>query len=469
MGVGWAFWVVYTWPAVVYGPSYAVAYSKGLGQSVVLEVVNESGHPVPFCASLIGWLPNGSLVKLDDVCGVGRADVKTEPVRKYAEAWKSSDWEVGVFVLLTYVNGSRGGNYTLDRAAKSFVVKPSRVLSGESVKASIKVKGKPPKLNKQLVQVGNFQVHFLPKTLPDRCFFSPSERPTQTCYYWTLDQQYVTAINQPIPVVAARVASSYAASKIGSVIVAFSAFASSGDKIYFSGSAAIVKSTSSGDVSVDFSADIISFGIDRDFSVDVRGDLLPATDGQKIVVVGFYGNYSIARFKEVICTSSGGCWSTNYYAYMYIMGPVRPGRGYVAIDDLNSDIGNVFSLVSSKWRPKYEYGTASIALDSFDLVMENKGLLTLSLGVPLPKDAPMPVVGKVDIAGSLAASVGSETTIRAVGYMTAYLKDPNDVKTSIYARYYMPSVLFEFGGGYYPLPSLFVDVDVYTTSGLGRG
>ncbi|MEZ0318371.1 MAG: hypothetical protein ABWK05_00030 [Pyrobaculum sp.] len=472
LGLGWAFWGVYTWPTVVYGPSFVVAYSKGVGQSVELEVVNESSQPVPFCATLIGWFPNGSLIKLDDVCGVGRASVKTEPVRKYAEAWRSHDLEVGVFVLLTYINGTDiNGNYTWDRAAKSFVIKPSKVLSGENVRALIKVKGKPPKTGKQSVQVGSLQGSFPPNTLLDHCFFSPSEQPTQTCYYWTLDQQYVTAINQPIPVVAARVASSYAASKIDNVFIKFLASASSSNKIYFSGSAAIVKSTDSGSVSVDFSIDIISMGIDRNFNVAIDNAMYPSLEGPKIIVVGFYGNYSIARYKEMICTTTGGfthCWSTNTYAYFYIMGPVLPGRGYAGKADLNSDIGNVFNLVTSKWTPNYKYGTFYITLDSLVLVQENKGLPTLSLGIPILKEAPLPIIGKVDIEGSLAASVGTTTTVTAIGYMTAGLKDPNDYKTSILVKYYMPSVKFEFGGSYYPLPSMFVDVDVYTTSGLSR-
>ncbi|PLC64188.1 hypothetical protein B7L68_04875, partial [Thermoproteus sp. CP80] len=36
-------WLIYTWPVTVqYFPTYAVTYSKGLGQSFELEVVNET-------------------------------------------------------------------------------------------------------------------------------------------------------------------------------------------------------------------------------------------------------------------------------------------------------------------------------------------------------------------------------------------------------------------------------------------
>ncbi|MGC9130965.1 MAG: hypothetical protein ACP5H5_05205, partial [Pyrobaculum sp.] len=48
------------WPEVIQYPSgYVVTYSKGIGQEVTLEVVNDTGHPVHFCASIFGWYPNG--------------------------------------------------------------------------------------------------------------------------------------------------------------------------------------------------------------------------------------------------------------------------------------------------------------------------------------------------------------------------------------------------------------------------
>jgi hypothetical protein len=46
-------WLIYSWPVTVqYFPTYAVTYSKGLWQSFELEVVDEAGHPVRFCASM---------------------------------------------------------------------------------------------------------------------------------------------------------------------------------------------------------------------------------------------------------------------------------------------------------------------------------------------------------------------------------------------------------------------------------
>lgn len=85
----------------------------------MLEVVNGSGHPVPFCASLYGWLPKGSITQLGHVCGEGKARLDVGQLRKYAEEWRGLRREAGVFMLLTHINGTGPhGNSTLARTVK---------------------------------------------------------------------------------------------------------------------------------------------------------------------------------------------------------------------------------------------------------------------------------------------------------------------------------------------------------------
>jgi len=122
-----------------------VTYSKGLGQSFELEVVDETGYPVHFCASMYGWLPNGSFAEIGKGCGVGRRGFDPKALRQYAEAWRGYEGvEPGVIVLLTYLNGTEpDGKPVLARTAKSFTIQPERVAKGENVKATIKVKAKP--------------------------------------------------------------------------------------------------------------------------------------------------------------------------------------------------------------------------------------------------------------------------------------------------------------------------------------
>jgi hypothetical protein len=139
-------WLVYSWPVTVqYFPTYAVTYSKGLGQSFELEVVDEASRPVHFCASMYGWLPNGSFIEIGKGCGVGRRNFNPKALRQYAETWKGHEGvEPGVVVLLTYLNGTEpDGKPTLARTAKSFTIQSERVTKGENVKATIKVKAKP--------------------------------------------------------------------------------------------------------------------------------------------------------------------------------------------------------------------------------------------------------------------------------------------------------------------------------------
>jgi hypothetical protein len=75
------FWLVYTWPvAVQYLPHFKVEYSNGIGKALQLEVVDESGRPVVFCATLYGWLPNGTYMNIGWRCGKGVINLDKRPL-----------------------------------------------------------------------------------------------------------------------------------------------------------------------------------------------------------------------------------------------------------------------------------------------------------------------------------------------------------------------------------------------------
>jgi len=474
----WAGWTVYTWPHVVqFVPSFAVAYSKGLGQEVVVQVVNQSGHPVDFCASLIGWFPNGTLAKLDDVCGRGEAKASAERIRKYAEAWKNATGEVGVIVLLTYVNGTTpDGNYTLARTAKSFTIQPGGVLRGESVRATIKVKGKPPTQPPKggqaaalaLQSPGQPALQSWPPGSIIQCFQGLN------CYVWTLDTVYVSRTGANVPLVAARVSTGWEASLIYNVHVEISIAASSSNYIYFSGGAAITQIVGGVEVPRDYSADIFTLAIsDSSFTLNSKMDMWPYQRGPGIVVVGFKGDYALARYKEQICYTSYDpprtyCYPTGNYIILYVVRPVQPPSSYGEVLSLNSWVGDMFSRVSNYWDSRTEYGGPTVSVNSITTVSENFGTSILALAIPLielPEDEPM-----VSIALTLAAGVGASRQVTALGTAYAVLTPPykDNPRYNLYAVYYLPSVKFEYQGSYYPLPSLFVDVKV-SVSTLDRG
>jgi len=471
----WAGWTVYTWPHVVqFVPSFAVAYSNGLGQEVVVQVVNQSGHPVHFCASLIGWFPNGTLAKLDDVCGRGEAKASAERVRKYAEAWKNAPGEVGVIVLLTYVNGTTpDGNYTLARTAKSFTIQPGRVLRGESVRATIKVRGKPPAQPPK----GRQQAAAL-------ALQSPAQPALQTwppdiigqctpagfvafCYYWTLDTVYASQTDTKIPLVAARVSTGWEASLINQVDVGFDLAASSSNYVYFSGGSAVVKIAGASVNVVEYSTDIFTLAIsDSSFKLSAGQPMIPYQRGPGIAVVGFIGDYTVARYREVQCTVAPDiayCTPTDYYAVLYVMRPnVTKPETYGDVLPLNSDVGNMFNLITQvPWDSRTEYGGTYVYVSSLMTVSETGGIDFFSMSVPLIYPPPGVVA-----AYSLAAGIGTTRLLAVVGKASAAL-NTDDPRYRIYAVYYLPPVKFEYWGGYYPLPSLFVDFKVDATAPRG--
>jgi hypothetical protein len=182
-------WLIYNWPVTVqYFPTYAVTYSKGLGQSFELEVVNETGHPVHFCASMYGWLPNGSFAEIGKGCGVGRKSFDPKPLRQYAEAWRGyKGVEPGVIILLTYLNGTKpDGKPALARTGKSFTIQPDRVARGENVKATVKVKAKPPKRRQQTIRTSKHEVRPLVAVVAARIYSRKLHADTQVSRYLLL-------------------------------------------------------------------------------------------------------------------------------------------------------------------------------------------------------------------------------------------------------------------------------------------
>ena len=457
-------WLWVSWPkAFQYQQGYAVTYSKGLGQEVTLEVVNETGHPVHFCASIFGWYPNGSVAKLDDICARGVGKIKADAVRRYAEQWRDLEGEVGVFVILTYINGTDSkGNCTLHNAVKSFTIQPKRVLAGENVKVTIKVKAKPPK-GRDKSQVSAANIQWPPGAISSDCITMPSEpTPVTVCYYWVLDTTYVSATNTPIPVVVARVSSATDAANINTVRVKLFMKASQEKSVSFSGGALLTTKYSDGsEVVTGFSADIVTLSVTSGLTLNTDYDYSPFTLGTGIIAIGFYGGYAVVRYRKMACTST--CWYLNDYAYMYLTRPRIPVAVYKSQQPLNGDLGNIFATVSSYWASGTIYGGRSITVDASSIVYYSGGLDLLSMSIPLLRRVNIPL----SAVFNLATSIGSQDISAAYGEVYAALQTA-DPRVSIYAIYYKPNALYEFNNRYYPLPSLFVDIKTYRTSGVGQ-
>jgi len=336
-------WLVYSWPVTVqYFPTYAVTYSKGLGQSFELEVVNETGHPVHFCASMYGWLPNGSFAEIGKGCGVGRRSFDPKALRQYAEAWRGyKGVEPGVIVLLNYLNGTEpDGKPTLARTAKSFTM-PERVAGGENVKATVKVKAKPPKEpNKPSGQAntkfGPSLQSWPPGSITEYCYqnFQANE---VYCYEWRLDTVYYSMLDTKVPTVAARIKRTTDASYIDSIMLYFMIDATSSVAVYFSAGAGITyESTAS--VSTSYSADVYSIVLRntrlKNSTATIKiGDFAPL-GRPGVYVVGFYGDVALVRYKEYFVVYPYLISKpTGYVADVYLVRPsaARMQRNVIAL------------------------------------------------------------------------------------------------------------------------------------------
>jgi len=465
-------WLVYSWPVTVqYFPTYAVTYSRGLGQSFELEVINETGHPVHFCASMYGWLPNGSFIEIGKGCGVGRRNFNPKALRQYAETWRGyKGVEPGALVLLTYLNDTKpDGKPTLARTAKSFTIQPDRVAKGENVKATIKVKAKPPHNKPSGRENTEFgpSLQLWPLGRITECIPDYQSK-TAYCYEWRLETVYYNIRDTKVPTIAARIKSATDASYINSVGLYFRVDATTSTAVYFSAGAAIgFGSTASGSAS--YSANVYTIvlrntRLENSTVVAGIGGFIPWEPG--VYVVGFYGDVALVRYREYVESYPSGASSpTGYVADVYL---VRPGAARMQRDVIalfqdvdptptdDSGYSQIFNMLSYYWSANYKWDDWKIGVDFVVITNEVTGS-SLSIGIPLIRH----VSG---VSPMLTAATGFSFSDQRGSYVTpiallrAFLRKSYEEVLDIGGWYYYPNTWYEFDNRYYRIPSIFMDL-----------
>ncbi len=463
-------WLVYTWPVTMqYFPTYAVTYSRGLWQSFELEVVDETGHPIHFCASMYGWLPNGSFIEIGKGCGVGRRSFDPKALRQYAEAWRGHEGvEPGVVVLLTYLNGTEpDGKPALARTAKSFTIQPERVARGENVKATIKVKAKPPKSDnkpREGAELGFLSLSWPLERITEKCI-SDYQSKTAYCYEWRLDTVYYSMLDAKVPTVAARIKSTTDANYIDVIDLYFVIVATTSVAVYFRAGAAISYG-STADASTYYSADVYTIVLRNTRlrnSTDTHGIGYFEPQGRPgVYVVGFYGDVALVRYREyIVVYPSGFATPTGYVADIYFVRPsaARMQRGVIALfQDVdptptdNSGYSQIFNRLSNHWSANYKWGDWFIVVSSDTVINEVQGAPQLSIGIPLVQ-YPSGVNPLLTVA-----SGGSSTNIVAFARLKASLRESYRDVLDIEGWYYYLTTWYEFDGKTYRIPSIFVDL-----------
>jgi hypothetical protein len=443
------FWLVYTWPvAVQYLPHFKVEYSNGIGKALQLEVVDESGLPVVFCATLYGWLPNGTFTNIGWRCGKGVINLDKRPLDEYVKHYVDIPGDVGVVVFLTYINGTEGGKPALARYVASFAVDPRETPKRDVVKATIMVKSREAPQRQNAAAKYSFQ--WPPSQIDERCYAAD----WYMCYYWKLDYIYDAGYNTQIPIAAIRVLNDYYKYYFLGIRVVLLV---RGDSyIYFRGSAAIkYKSGSTG-----YSADIYTVVLrERKVYLDVLSDL-DNLSRPVVFAAGFYGDYALARYKEVeispLCPS--GC-ETGNTADVYLARPVFQSDGtikqFVDADYTPDDeygLSRFFITANRYW----SYSTARddyfLFLDSIDAEKSVSGTDIFSVGIPWPFKSSIATDGK------LMVGIGQIQLMISYAVAEATLREAYESKDDVVGRYYTPGVMFNLGSYDSQIASLLVDV-----------
>jgi len=444
------FWLVYTWPvAVQYLSNFKVEYSKGVGKVLQLEVVNETGHPVVFCAALYGWLPNGTFMEIGWRCGKGVINLGKRPLDEYVKHYVNIPGDVGVLVFLTYINGTEGDKPALARYVTSFAVDPRETPRRDVVKATIKVKsrGAPQRQD----TTAKYSLQWPPSRTDEQCIVING---WYMCYYWKLDHIYDVGYNTQFPIAAVRVFYDYY--KYYYLGVEAYLRVSGRNYIYFRGSAAI----SYKGVSTGYSADIYTVVLrERKVYLDLRGTY-PYPSMPVVFAAGFYGDYTLARYKEVERSSRCpfGC-ETGYTADVYMVRPIFQSDGtikpFVDADYTPSDAdgpSRFFITANSYWSYLTARDDFELELDSIDVKNSVNGVDVFSVGIPWPFKTPIP------IDGSLTVGIGQVQQMESLAEIVAVLREAYESRDDAVGRYYTPNAEFRVGDYDTRIASLLVDV-----------
>ena len=213
------------------------------------------------------------------------------------------------------------------------------------------------------------------------------------CFHWKLDYIYDVGYNTQFPIAAVRVFYDYY--KYYYLRVEAYLRVSGRNYIYFRGGAAI----SYMGVSVGYSADIYTITL-REQKVYLNSRARLEYPSRPLVfAAGFYGDYALARYKEVMRSPlcPFGC-ETGYTADVYMVRPIFQSDGtirpFVDVDYTPSDeygLSRFFITANRYWN----YLTAS---DDFELKLNTiyiknsvGGVDVFSVGIPWPFKTPIPI------------------------------------------------------------------------------
>jgi hypothetical protein len=304
------------------------------------------------------------------------------------------------------------------------------------VKATIKVKsrGAPQRQN----AAAKYSFQWPPSQIDEGCYAADY---WYMCYYWKLDYIYDAGYNTQIPIAAIRVFYDYY--KYYFLRVGAYLEVSGSNYIYFRGSAAIKYKT----VSTGYSANIYTIVLrEQKVYLNVQSKL-DYPSRPVVFAVGFYGDYALARYKEVeispLCPS--GC-ETGNTADVYLVRPVFQSDGTIKqFVDTDYGPGDAYGL-SSFFITASMYWSYLTARDDYSLLLNSiyveksvSGTDIFSVGIPWPFKSSIAADGK------LTVGIGQIQQVKSLAVAEATLREAYKSKDDVVGRYYTPGVKFNLG------------------------
>jgi len=346
------------------------------------------------------------------------------------------------------------------------------VAGGENVKATVKVKAKPPKEDgkpsgQASTKFGPLLQTWPPSDITEKCIWDYSTQ-SSYCFEWRLDTVYYSAQDTKVPTVGARIKSATDAYYINSIKIFYEIDATWS---YFSAGAAITYGSSSS-ASTSYSADVYSIVL-RNTSLKNStesigiGGFIPWEPG--VYVVGFYGDVALVRYKEYYVVYPYFSQPTGNVADIYLVRPsaARMQRNVIALfQDVdptptdNSGYSQIFNMLSSYWSINVKWGDWYVSADSYTITNDVKGISLLSIGIPLLQ-YPSGANPKLTAATGFDVSLQGGTNIFTEATLYADLIWSYADTFDIIGWDYYTSAQFEFDGKYYNIPSVFVDLYVW--------
>jgi hypothetical protein len=274
------------------------------------------------------------------------------------------------------------------------------------------------------------------------------------CYYWKLDYIYDVGYDTQFPIAAVRVLNDYY--KFDTLFIRAYLQVSGRNYIYFRGSAAI----SYKGVSVGYSVDIYTITLrEQKVYLNLQADL-EYPSRPVVLAAGFYGDYALARYKEVerSLRCPFGC-ETSYTADVYMVRPIFQSDGtikqFVDADYTPSDEygpSRFFITANRYWNYLTARDDYFLYLDSIYIKNSVNGVDIFLVGIAWPFKTPIP------IDTSLTVGVGQVQQTEALAAALAILREVYRRTNDVEGRYYMPNAEFRVGGYDTRISSLLVDV-----------